>query len=233
MSPLDENHQALLIRLYRMAGDDEAAAGSSAAAPKALRAELGVAPGPAVQAAMRETRSPAGSQVAERGPIEALIEAGTAAVSAGAAEAGVDSLRTAVQARRPRRRDPAARQSRLVLAEALIHALGGLDEEGLATLDEADEIALAHGDCQEWPGARAELGYVDFLRGTLRPGRGAGSPTPWSSPPAHPRCRRRRRPTSARWKATERTTGVPQPSWRGGHAVTGGGSPRRRPTPAP
>ena len=25
MSPLDENHQALLIRLYRMAGDDEAA----------------------------------------------------------------------------------------------------------------------------------------------------------------------------------------------------------------
>ena len=25
MSPLDENHQALLIRLYRLAGDDDAA----------------------------------------------------------------------------------------------------------------------------------------------------------------------------------------------------------------
>jgi hypothetical protein len=32
MSPLDENHQALLIRLYRMAGDDDAAARQFAAA---------------------------------------------------------------------------------------------------------------------------------------------------------------------------------------------------------
>src|SRR5215475_7843121 len=54
MSPLDENHQALLIRLYRMAGDDDAAAKQFAACAKALRAELGVAPGPAVQAAMRQ-----------------------------------------------------------------------------------------------------------------------------------------------------------------------------------
>ena len=46
MSPLDENHQALVIRLYRLAGDDAAAA----AAVRRLRAscstrELGVAPG--------------------------------------------------------------------------------------------------------------------------------------------------------------------------------------------
>ena len=40
-----------------------------------------------------------------------------------------------------------------------------LDEEGLATLHEADEIALTHGDRDGAALARAELGYVDFLRG--------------------------------------------------------------------
>ena len=44
-------------------------------------------------------------------------------------------------------------------------ALGGLDEEGLASLHEADEIALAHGLRDAAAQARAELGYVDFLRG--------------------------------------------------------------------
>jgi hypothetical protein len=41
MSPLDENHQALLIRLYRMAGDDDAAARQFAACARTLRAQLG------------------------------------------------------------------------------------------------------------------------------------------------------------------------------------------------
>ena len=62
----------------------------------ALRAELGVAPGPAVQAAMRQPgRAP--GEVAGDATIEAIIEAGSAAVSAGAVEAGVQSLRTAAR----------------------------------------------------------------------------------------------------------------------------------------
>jgi DNA-binding SARP family transcriptional activator len=164
MSPLDENHQALLIRLYRMAGDDDAAARQFAACTNAFRAELGVAPGPAVQAAMRENRFTS-EQIADDATIEAVVEAGSAAVSAGALEAGVHSLRTAA---RLADRVGAARLrvgSRLVLAEALIHALGGLDEEGLASLYEADEIALANDLHDGMAQARAELGYVDFLRG--------------------------------------------------------------------
>lgn len=164
MSPLDENHQALLIRLYRTAGDDEAAARQFAACAKALRAELGVAPGPAVQAAMRQPRS-VPDQVAGEATIEAIVEAGSAAVSAGAVEAGVQSLRTAARLADGAGATRLRVSSRLVLAEALIHALGGLDEEGLATLYEADEIALAHGLLNDVAQARAELGYVDFLRG--------------------------------------------------------------------
>ena len=55
--------------------------------------------------------------------------------------------------------------SRLVLAEALVHSLRGFDEEGLAALYQADEIARAHGDRASVAHARAEVGYVDFLRG--------------------------------------------------------------------
>ena len=51
-----------------------------------------------------------------------------------------------------------------MLAEALIHTLGGLDEEGVATLTTAERIALAGGDAEAAARARAELGYVDFLR---------------------------------------------------------------------
>ncbi len=164
MSPLDENHQALLIRLYRTAGDDEAAARQFAACAKALRAELGVAPGPAVQAAMRQPRS-VPAEVAGEATIEAIVEAGSAAVSAGAVEAGGQSLRTAARLADGAGATRLRVSSRLVLAEALVHALGGLDEEGLATLYEADEIALAHGLLDDVARARAELGYVDFLRG--------------------------------------------------------------------
>ena len=164
MSPLDENHQALLIRLYRMAGDDDAAAKQFAACAKALRAELGVAPGPAVQAAMRQPGYARG-EVAGDATIEAIVEAGSAAVSAGVLEAGVQSLRTAARLADDAGATRLRVSSRLVLAEALVHALGGLDEEGLATLHEADEIALAHGLLNDVAQARAELGYVDFLRG--------------------------------------------------------------------
>jgi DNA-binding SARP family transcriptional activator len=123
MSPLDENHQALLIRLYRMAGDDDAAAKQVAAFTRVLGAELG------------------------------------------AVEAGVHSLRTAARLADGAGATRLRISTRLALAEALIHALGGLDEPGLAALHEADEIALAHGLSGAAAQARAELGYVNFLRG--------------------------------------------------------------------
>jgi DNA-binding SARP family transcriptional activator len=164
MSPLEENHQALLIRLYRMAGDDDAAAKQFAACAKTLDTELGTTPGPAVQAAMRETACTR-DQPADDTTIQAIVEAGSAAVSAGAVDAGVQSLRTAARLADSAGATRLRISSRLVLAEALVHALGGLDEAGLATLHEADEIALAHDLPDASAQARAELGYVDFLRG--------------------------------------------------------------------
>ena len=46
MSPLDENHQALLIRLYRLAGDDSAAERQFSAWSETAERELGTRPVP-------------------------------------------------------------------------------------------------------------------------------------------------------------------------------------------
>jgi DNA-binding SARP family transcriptional activator len=164
MTPLEENHHALLVRLYRLAGDDAAAELQFATCTDLLDRELGVPPGAVVRAALRETRQD--PQLPRDTPsVEAILEAGRAAVSAGAIETGADSLRTAVRGA-DHVDDPRLRvSSRLVLAEALIHSLGGLDEEGMAALQGADDIALAHGDRASVAEARSELGYVDFLRG--------------------------------------------------------------------
>jgi tetratricopeptide (TPR) repeat protein len=163
LSPLDENHQAMLIRLYRLSGDDEAAERQYAAFRQTLKDELGAAPGRAVESALHERRrEPRGGT--DAASIEAVIEAGVAAISAGATDAGLGSLRTAValadDCAPPRLRIHA----RVVLAESLIHSLGGLDEEGLAYLHEADRLAVRIGDDDAVGRARAELGYVDFLR---------------------------------------------------------------------
>ena len=163
MGPFDENHQALLIRLYRLGGDDNAAEKQFAACTETFERELGVVPGPAVEAAMRATRNEPDT-VGDDASIQAIIEAGLAAVSAGALEAGVHSLRTAARLADVGRATGLRVTSRLMLAEALIHSLGGLDEEGLVALFEADEIALANEDRIGVAQARAELGYVDYLR---------------------------------------------------------------------
>lgn len=164
LSPLDENHQALLIRLYRRAGDDDAAARQFAACTESFIRELGVGPGQAVAAAMRAMRDEVAG-VADVATITAIVEAGAAAVAAGATEAGVHSLRTAARLADGGTLVSLRVRSRLLLAEALIHSLGGLDEEGLSTLYEVDEIARTNGLPDVVAQARAELGYVDFLRG--------------------------------------------------------------------
>ena len=162
MSPLDENHQALLIRIYRLACDDEAASRQLAAWSAVARRELGTTPGAAVLLAARERSSTAAAT--DTASIEAATESAAAAVSAGAVLAGVASLEAAVRMADGAGVDTLRVETRLVLAEALIHSLGGLDEAGVAALCDAERIAVANGDREAVARARTELGYVDFLR---------------------------------------------------------------------
>ncbi len=163
MNPLDENHQALLIRLYRLAGNDAAAERQLAACTELFHRRLGTEPGPGVLAAAR-TRREAPQEVTDEATVVAVIEAGSAAIAAGAVDAGIRSLRTATRLADASRSDELRVSSRIALAEALIHSLRGMDEEGLALLCDADDIATAHGLLAAAAHARAERGYVDFLR---------------------------------------------------------------------
>ena len=163
MSPLDENHEALVIRLYRRLGDDAAAQRRYDAMAVRLETDLGVAPGGALESALRRP-APGTLEPGSAASIAAVVEAGAAAVSAGAMEAGVESLRTAVRLADMASQPAMQVSSRLGLAEALIHSLRGMDEEGLAALYAADRIAAEHGDRAAMAQVRAELGYVDFLR---------------------------------------------------------------------
>ena len=163
MSPLDENHQALVIRLYRLSGDDDAAERQYGAFARLLDAELGVGPCAVVEAARHE-RPRAAVEVTTDRAVEAVIESGSAAIAAGAIDPGITSLRSAVPLADADGATHLRVESRLALAEALIHSVRGLDEEGQAHLHEADRLALDHGDLATVAQARAELGYVDFLR---------------------------------------------------------------------
>lgn len=164
MNPLDEGHQALLIRLYRLAGDNRSAQGQYDLCQSLFERELGFPPGPAIAQAVSQRPRPA-TITADDHSIRAVIEAASAALAAGAAQAGVDSLRTAVRMADGGQDHVLRLRARMVLAEVLIHSLGGLDEEGLTALHEADEIARGEDDRPAVAQARAEIGYVDFLRG--------------------------------------------------------------------
>ena len=163
MSPLDENGQALVIRLHRNAGDLAGARDAYDTYRRLLREELGTQPGLAVESAWRDEPSTS-RHVGSRASVEAILEAGASAVAAGATAVGMTSLRTAVDLA-DGAGDPDLRlRTRLVLGETLIHAVRGLDEEGLAALHEADVIAAEAGDRGAMAQIRTELGYVDFLR---------------------------------------------------------------------
>jgi DNA-binding SARP family transcriptional activator len=172
LNPLDENFQALLVRSLASAGDGVGAARQVAACRALFKRELGVQPGATLDAAMGTvaatssmtsttyTARPAQGRAAAH----AQIEAGEAAIGAGALEAGLQCLRRAV-AEADITGDPALRtRARVALGGALVHAARGRDEEGAAALHEA----LAIGQNVASPLAAAacrELGYVEFLRG--------------------------------------------------------------------
>lgn len=163
MSPLDENHQALVIRVYGMLGRPHAAKRQFDACVVMLEDELGVGPGPVLEAALREP-GPRAVPMTDEASVTALVEGGCAAVAAGAVDAGIRSLRSSAGLADSTGSVQLRVNSRLRLAEALIHSLRGFDEEGLLALYEADAIAAEFELPDAVAHARSELGYVDFLR---------------------------------------------------------------------
>ena len=177
MSPLDENHQALLIRLYRLAGDDAAASRQFAAWSATAERELGASPGAAVLLAVRE-RPCSERSASDAVSIHAVTEAGAAAV--------VRRRRSRPASARSRRRCgwPTRRGAEQLRGPDPAGAGGGTDpharrpRRGRARGPDRGgaDRARRRATRESVARARAELGYVDFLAGALRPGRAAARP---------------------------------------------------------
>ena len=143
---LDENHQELLVRCLAADGDERAARRQAEACVKLFREELGRGPGPAVRDAARAQVAlppPAGGDAAAA---RAQLDAGHAAIAAGAVEPGIDCLRLSC-AEAEASGDTALQARCLVaLGTALAHSVRGRDGEAAALLRSALAVA---GDTSE------------------------------------------------------------------------------------
>jgi DNA-binding SARP family transcriptional activator len=168
LNPLDENFQTLLVRSLAATGDGLAAARQVMRCTELFRRELGIEPSPALAAATQTvTASATTGPLSGPAAARAQLEAGQAAIKAGAVDAGLQCLRRAVVDARDAG-EPALQAGALVaLGSALVHAVRGRDEEAAASLHEALAVGTRPDLAASTSAAAAsrELGYVELLRG--------------------------------------------------------------------
>lgn len=163
LSPLDENAQLAHVRALRAVGETERAAKEVEAITQRFHRELGVEPSHALRRALEEPTVSA-SPVVSAATVRAQIDAGEAAVNAGAHEAGLQSLRAGVAGARSLGDDALAVRALTAIGSALVHSARGNDEEGAAALHEAEQRAMHSGLHDRAAFARREIAYVSVLR---------------------------------------------------------------------
>jgi DNA-binding SARP family transcriptional activator len=165
LNQYDENAHVLLVRCLRVAGDLDAAARHVETCTQLFRRELGVEPTAALRTAATSSDVVPTARVSGRATVGALIEAGDAALAAGAVEAGLHRLRGAVATGR-RIGDRELLSTALVrLGGALVHSARGTDEEGAAALHEGTTLAEQAGRVDVAATGWREISWVQFLRG--------------------------------------------------------------------
>jgi DNA-binding SARP family transcriptional activator len=163
--PLDSQAQELLIRCLARGGRQADAERQLAAAEALLRRELGVTPGPELRLAAREPSALPGAAAGDAEAALAQLEAGEAALEAGAPEPGINILRQACA--EAAAAGDAALEARALsaLGSALVHAVRGRDEEGALRLHEALRLADESGERAVAARACRELGFIDTQAG--------------------------------------------------------------------
>lgn len=162
LEPWDENGHELLVRALARSGDVPGARAHVEVVTRSFLDELGEAPSRSLSAAAEPLMERPAQ--ASRARTEAQLEAGTTAVNAGAADAGIGSLKRAVAGARAVA-DPELLVAALIrLGSAQVHAVRGADEAGVAALREAVSVAERVGRAGLATAACRELAWVEFLR---------------------------------------------------------------------
>ena len=166
INPLDENFQELLIRCLASSGQRDAALRQAEQCRELMVRELGVEPSPSVrQAAELRPGALSPPPSVGRAAARAQLEAGRAAIAAGAVDAGLDCLRRAVVEGEGSGDDQLHGAALVELGGALVHSVRGRDEEGSAVLHEGLAVAVRSGDQRLAATASRELGFVDVQAG--------------------------------------------------------------------
>jgi DNA-binding SARP family transcriptional activator len=163
--PLDQPAQELLIRCLARGGRRAEAERQLAECEALLARELGISPGPELRLAARDPSALPGAAVGDREAALAQLEAGEAALEAGAVEPGIEILRQACAEAAAAGDTGLEARALVTLGSALVHALRGRDEEGALRLHEALRLADACGQRHTAAVACRELGYIDTQAG--------------------------------------------------------------------
>jgi DNA-binding SARP family transcriptional activator len=165
LNAFDESAHELLVRCLARSGDVAAARDHAAACEALFQRELGRAPDPRVRRAVDEDGQDRRPAEGDRAAAIGQLDAGRAAIDAGAVEPGVAILRQACGEARGVG-DPALLSRALTaLGIALVHSVRGRDEEGAAVLHEALAIAEAGGDHEVASKVCRELGFIEVQAG--------------------------------------------------------------------
>lgn len=164
LNPYEENAHVLLVRCLRDAGDPNAAARHVEACTELFRRELGIEPTAALRTAATTSEVAVAARVSGRATVRAQVEAGEAALAAGAVEAGLQRLRGAVAAARSVGDRELLSWALVTLGGALVHSARGTDEEGAAALHEGTTLAEQIGQLDIAATGWRQISWVQFLR---------------------------------------------------------------------
>ena len=164
LDPYEENAHVLLVRCLRVAGDAEAAARHVEICTELFRRQLGIEPTAALRTAATGSRVATVARVAGTTTVRALVEAGDAALAAGAVEVGLQHLRGAVAGGRSAGDHELLSTALVALGGALVHSARGTDEEGAAALHEGTTLAEQIGRFDVAAKGWREIAWVQFLR---------------------------------------------------------------------
>jgi DNA-binding SARP family transcriptional activator len=165
LDPLELRSQELLIRCLARRGDRAAAQQQLAVCEVLFMRELGVRPGPELELAAREGQGAAMEPIGDPAAALGQLEAGRAALDAGAVQPGLDCLRMACAEAAACSDVRLQARSLVALGSALVHAVRGRDGEGAAVLNEALALAKEADEPATAGLACRELGYIDVQAG--------------------------------------------------------------------
>jgi tetratricopeptide (TPR) repeat protein len=167
LNPHEQGNHELLVRSLAAAGDRPAALRQIALCVELFRRELGVEVTSSLHEAATLTHD-SRPQLSGRAAAVSQLQAGRAAIVAGAVDAGLQCLRQAVTLAVGCRDKTLEARALAALGGALVHAIRGHDEEGAIVLHEALQVAEQAGERSTAVLALRELGFIEVQAGRRR-----------------------------------------------------------------